>query len=152
MNSTKNEIAEQILRLRFNQMIINEKYKNKEFVIPIHLALGHEAIAVCVDTIMEDCDQFVLSHRNIHYNLAREKNLKCEIDEFLLKKEGLAKGQLGSMNLTNEKKGIMYASSILGNNLSVAAGLAFGKKVKKESGVVIVVTGDGAIEEGSFYE
>ena len=146
------EIAKQILRVRLGQMLINEKYKNGEFKIPIHLALGHEAIAVSVDSIMEENDKLILSHRNIHYNLAREKSLKPEIDEYYLKEEGLSKGQLGSMNLANEKKGIIYTSSILGNNLPVATGVALGKKVKNEDGVVIVETGDGALEEGSFYE
>ena len=146
------EIAKQILKVRLSQMIINEKYKNGEFKIPIHLALGHEAIAVSVDSIMEKNDKLILSHRNIHYNLAREQALKPEIDEYYLKKGGLAKGQLGAMNLANEKKGIVYTSSILGNNLPVATGVALGKKVKKEDGIVIVETGDGAIEEGSFYE
>lgn len=146
------DIAKNILRVRLSQLIINEKYKNGEFKIPIHLALGHEAIAVAVDLIMESEDQLVLSHRNIHYHLARIRSLKPQIDEYLLRKDGLAKGQLGSMNLANEEKGIVYTSSILGNNLSVATGLALGKKVKSEEGIVIVVTGDGAIEEGSFYE
>src|SRR3989344_9056191 len=126
----KTKLIENMVRVRLGQIIINEKIKNNEFKIPIHLAMGHEAIAIAVDSIMTESDQLVLSHRNIHYNLARAKNLKSEIDEYLLKKEGLAEGQLGSMNLANEKKGIMYTSSILGNNLPVATGLALGKKVK----------------------
>lgn len=107
-------------------MIINEKIKIGNFNIPIHLALGHEAIAVAVDSIMEEDDQLVLSHRNIHYHLARTKLLKPELDEYLLKKDGVAAGQLGSMNLANEEKNIVYTSSILGNNLAVAAGIALG--------------------------
>lgn len=146
------EIARDVLRVRLSQMIINEKCKNDEFKIPIHLALGHEAIAVAVDHIMEDDDQLVLSHRNIHYNLARSKSLKPEIDEYLLKREGLAMGTLGSMNLANEEKNIVYTSSILGNNLPVATGLALGKKVRGCNGIVIAITGDGAVEEGAFYE
>ena len=146
------EIAREVLRIRLAQMIINEKNKNGEFKIPIHLALGHEVIAVAVDHIMQNNDQLILSHRNIHYNLARSKSLKPELDEYLLKKEGLAGGTLGSMNLANEEKNIVYTSSILGNNLPVAAGLALGQKVRGLNGVVIVITGDGAIEEGAFYE
>ena len=146
------ETAKGVLRIRLSQMLVNEKYKAGEFKIPIHLALGHEAIASAVDGIMEEKDQLVLSHRNIHYNLARTKYLKPELDEYLLKKEGLGGGQLGSMNLANEEKNIVYTSSILGNNLPVATGLSLAKKVKKEGGIVIVETGDGAIEEGTFYE
>ena len=145
-------IAREILRNRLSQQIINEKYKKGEFKIPIHLAFGHESIAVALDSIMEERDQLVLSHRNIHYNLARIRTLKPQLNEYFLTNEGLAKGQLGSMNLANKEKNVLYTSSILGNNLPVAAGLALGKKLKNEKGIVFVVSGDGAIEEGAFYE
>jgi TPP-dependent pyruvate/acetoin dehydrogenase alpha subunit len=152
MNSTERKIAESVLRLRLSQMIINEKNKNGDFKIPIHLGLGHEAIAVAVDAAMKKHDKLVLSHRNVHYNLARSHGLREELDEYYLKKSGLAQGQAGSMNLANREKNIVYSSSILGNNFAVGSGLALGEVVNKNRGVVITVTGDGAMEEGSFYE
>ncbi|MBN2141058.1 MAG: hypothetical protein JW718_08635 [Desulfovibrionaceae bacterium] len=145
-------LAREVLRLRLGMMIINEMYKAKAFKVPIHLAMGHEALAVAVSALMDPDDVLVCSHRNIHYNLARNPSLKSEIDEFLLKDQGLAQGRLGSMNLANPARGLVYSSSILGNNLCVAAGLALAKKVKAEPGAVLVVTGDGAMEEGAFYE
>lgn len=78
--------------------------------------------------------------------------LKEELDEYYLKKIGLAQGRLGSMNLSNPDKNIKYTSSILGNNLPVGCGYALANKVKNNDGVVFIVTGDGAIEEGAFYE
>ena len=146
------DTAKELLRIRLSQMIVNEKYKNGDFMVPVHLALGHEAIAVAVDSVMTEDDKLILDHRNIHYNIAREKKLKPEIDEYMLRDTGLAGGQLGSMNLANEAKGIAYTSSILGNNMPVAAGIALGAKVKVTEAVTIVVTGDGAMEEGTFYE
>lgn len=145
-------IAREVLRLRLSQMIVNEKYKANAFKIPIHLALGHEALAVAVDAVMEKADQLVCTHRNIHYNLARAKALKPILDEYFLKKEGLAGAELGSMNLANPEKQLVYTSSILGNDLPVAAGLALGQKAQASGGLVTVVTGDGAMEEGTFYE
>lgn len=145
-------VIRKMLFLRASQIIINERYKKGEFKVPIHLGLGHEAIAVAVDQVMQRDDALLLSHRNIHYNLARLVSLKEELDEYYLKPQGLAGGELGSMNLNNPDKGLVYTSSILGNNVAVAAGVALGKKVKGEGGAVFVVTGDGAIEEGSFYE
>ena len=65
------EIAEKILRLRISQLLINEEYKAGKFKIPVHLALGHEAIAVAMDGVLEDGDKLVLPHRNAAYNLAR---------------------------------------------------------------------------------
>ena len=64
-------IVKKILWLRLAQMTVNELYKNKEFVVPIHLALGHESLAVAVDSAMGGNDNLFLSHRNIHYNLTK---------------------------------------------------------------------------------
>lgn len=148
----KIEIASQLIKMRLIQLLINEKYKKKEFKIPIHLALGHESIALATAENLKKNDKLILSHRNIHYNIALGASLKKLVNEYLLNEDGLASGKQGSMNLTNKKKGILYTSSILGNNLGVGAGVALGQKYKNKQNLTCIVTGDGAIEEGSFYE
>lgn len=152
MNSDHQKIIHDILWLRLAQMIVNEEYKAGKFKIPIHLALGHEAIAVALNHFMQEDDKILLTHRNIAYNLARLGTLKPILDEYFLKPEGLAKGKLGSMNLLNLQKGIIYSSSILGNNFSVATGVAMAQKILPQNGITIVLGGDGSIEEGSFHE
>lgn len=148
----KNKLAREVLQLRYWQHLVNEALKEGAFMVPVHVAIGHEAIAVAVNNVMNADDQMVLSHRNIEYNLARRGSLDPVVQEYLLSPDGAAKGKLGSMNLTQPDKGIVYTSSILGNNMPVACGLALGKIVKSSPGIVIVLTGDGAIEEGTFYE
>ena len=152
MEEKKLNIIRKIIWIRLAQIIVNNRYKKGDFDIPIHLALGHEAIAVAIDSTMHESDALFLTHRNIHYNLARMGSLKEELDEYYLRETGLAKGRLGSMNLSNPTKNIIYSSSVLGNNLAVGSGFALGNKVKNPNGVVFISTGDGAIEEGSFYE
>lgn len=144
-----NKVLENLIFVRFCQLLINDKIKNKEFKIPIHLAFGHEAIATSVAMNFVENDNIILTHRNIHYNLAISNNFRSILNEFRLKNNGLAKGRLGSMNLCSPKDGIVYCSSILGNSLPVAAGVAHSTKQKNTT---FVVTGDGAMEEGSFYE
>lgn len=146
------KIAEEVLRLRFSQMILNDRNKAGDFKGPVHLALGHEAIAVAVSATMDDEDWLLLTHRNTHYNLARYRPLQAKIDEYLLKETGEAGGQLGCMNLYNEDARVLYTSSILGNQLAVGVGVALGNQVKKARGLAIVIVGDGAIEEGVFQE
>jgi pyruvate dehydrogenase E1 component alpha subunit len=133
-------------------LAINEANRNKKFTIPIHLALGHEAIAVALTAAKQPADNLLLSHRNIHYNIANQRDTRKIYDEYALQPEGQSGGRHGSMNLTNPDKGLIYTSSILGNNLCVASGVAMGSKVKEDGGVTFVVTGDGAMEEGAFYE
>jgi TPP-dependent pyruvate/acetoin dehydrogenase alpha subunit len=146
------DLAREVLRLRFSQMFVNQANKAKQFKCPIHLALGHEAIAVAVAAVLKDGDWLLATHRNIHYNLARSPCLKTKMDEYLGKDSGEAHGQLGCMNLYNEQAGILYTSSILGNQMGVAAGVALANRVSQRGGVAAVVIGDGAIEEGIFYE
>lgn len=145
-------LAREVLRLRLSQLLINERYKAGAFKVPIHLALGHEAVALGVSGAMAQGDQLLLPHRNLHYNLARGASLKAVVDEFLLRPSGLAGGLYGSMNLINPDAGVIYSSSILGNNLCVATGVAMAERVSGSGCVTFVVTGDGAMEEGSFYE
>lgn len=146
------KLAREVLRLRLTMLTLNEGIKAKAFRVPIHLALGHESLAVAVSAMMRVEDQLACSHRNLHYNLARGATYAQVRDEFSLLPMGLAGGRAGSMNLSNPAAGIAYTSSILGNNLAVATGLALAKKVKGEDGLTIVVTGDGAMEEGTLYE
>jgi TPP-dependent pyruvate/acetoin dehydrogenase alpha subunit len=152
MNDKKLKIIKKIIWLRLAQVIVNNRYKKGDFDVPIHLAMGHESIAVAIDSVMRETDCLFLTHRNIHYNLARIETLREELDEYYLRVTGLSKGSLGSMNLSNPDKNIIYSSSILGNNLAVGSGFALGNKVKNPNGVVFIASGDGAIEEGAFYE
>ena len=152
MIESKTAIAKEILKNRMYQIWINQKYKEKKFKIPIHLALGHEAIAIAINKVMSTKDNLILTHRNIAYNLARIGSLKPILNEYLLEKNGLMKGKLGSMNLINPNKGILYSSSILGNNFAVAIGVSLSHEMHRSEGITIVLGGDGSIEEGSFHE
>ena len=51
--------------------------------------------------------------------------------------------------MRNRNNGIKYTSSILGNNISVGLGIA---STNFKNSVTWIQTGDGAIEEGAFYE
>jgi TPP-dependent pyruvate/acetoin dehydrogenase alpha subunit len=120
--------------------------------------MGHEAIAVAVSETMQAGDSLLPTHRNIAYNLARAGGavgagaLKLIVDEYLMKPTGLNGGRSGSMNLLNPERGIVYTSSILGNQCAVATGLAMADKIAGKKNVTIVMVGDGSMEEGIFYE
>jgi TPP-dependent pyruvate/acetoin dehydrogenase alpha subunit len=152
MNNYDSNIAMRIIQSRYSQLYINELLKKKYFKIPVHLALGHEALSESLSASMSIQDTLICTHRNIHYQFARGATLRQLIDEFNMEKTGLSNGLGGSMNLVNPKGSIVYTSNILGNNLCVALGVALSKVKQKKDGVVFVVTGDGAIEEGAFYE
>ena len=146
------ELSKDIQRSRAIQLEINNMIIAGEFQIPIHLGIGHEAIATSLVKVLKSNDKLLLTHRNIHYHLALGASKNELIDEYLLKESGLAGGRLGSMNLMNPKAGNIYTSNILGNNLAVSLGVGMASKIRGDGGVTWAITGDGAIEEGAFYE
>lgn len=148
------QIAElsDIILIRFWQHKLNEMLKKNEFRIPVHLAFGHEASAVALDRSMHPDDLLCLTHRNVAYNLARCKSLDELLKYYNLCYSSNSGAFMGSMNLAVDGTGIAYTSSILGNNLGVAVGFALNRALTHKSGVIFVLSGDGAIEEGSFWE
>lgn len=143
---------ELVLHVRSQQFYIHNEFYGSKGVIPVHFAFGHEAIAAAVATSMDKKDEILLTHRNIHYQLAFGEKSKKIIDEFLLNPSGVNQGKFGSMNFVNKKYKVVYTSNILGNNLAVATGVALANKVRKIRSVTWCTSGDGAIEEGAFYE
>ena len=144
-------LEDNIISLRIKQLIINFLMEKKIFKIPIHLALGHESIACAIQSQDKNKYQLVSTHRNVHHNLVRDNNLDVALNEYLMSTKKKIRN-LGCMNLDNQKNSLVYSSSILGNNFSIGAGLALSNKAKKHKKCVLICTGDGAIEEGVFYE
>jgi len=146
-------LHKQLILLRLKQHIIHELAKKNKIKIIPHFAFGYESIVTALNKIFTKNDKLCLSHRNILYNLAFESNIQNIIDELNLKKSGMNQGKIGSMNLHNTTSNLIYTSSILGNNLPVALGISSNIKfLLKKKGITYVVIGDGALEEGSFYE
>jgi TPP-dependent pyruvate/acetoin dehydrogenase alpha subunit len=142
-------ILQNIIKSRKFQIEINKKILSKEISVPVHLAFGHEFVSALVYKYFnKEKDKIILTHRNIHFSSIFSKNVIEKYSRLCKKKYNLR--IRGSMNFTDSESGIIYTSSILGNNLSVATGVA--KTLKDKGGYCVCVTGDGAIEEGSFYE
>ena len=132
-------------QLKINKYLINSKIK-----IPVHLAIGHEYVAALVKyNFISNKDKIILTHRNIHYTSIFSKNPEKNYEKFTTKKVNKFK-TFGSMNYQEKGGDIVYTSSVLGNNFSVACGVA--KSLKQKKSIVVCTSGDGAIEEGSFYE
>ena len=146
------QLESRVISLRLLQLELNEKLKEKKFKVPVHLGLGTEAAVIAISSIIRDGDNLLLTHRNSAFNLAMAEDPASVFLEYKGSELGLASGRLGSMNLVNLSAGIVYSSSILANNISVACGFAYGQKIKGLENLTIVLTGDGGIEEGAFYE
>jgi transketolase len=56
------------------------------------------------------------------------------------------------VDITKHIKGVWNSAGALGHGLPFACGIAMTKKVKKETGRVFVLTGDGEFNEGTMWE
>lgn len=145
-------MLEKMLLIRRTEEKIAELYHQQEMKCPVHLSLGQEACAVGVCVNLRQNDYVFSNHRCHAHYLAKGGDLNAMIAELYGKETGCAKGWGGSMHLVDLKAGLMGSSSIVAGSISVAVGAGLAFKMRKENRVSVVFFGDGAAEEGVFYE
>lgn len=119
---------------------------------PVHLSVGQEWAAVALCEVLDKNDLMVSTHRSHAHYLAKGGKLKAMIAELYGKATGCSGGHGGSMHLTDWDCGFVASTSIVGGTIPVGVGLAFAKKMKRETGISVVCIGDAATEEGVFFE
>jgi hypothetical protein len=149
------EIISLAFRTRIGMLIIGKLLDSGKINIPVHLAFGHELIAARLVLGSSTGAEFFLPHRNAHYNIIMELMESAIPEKYILEllgsKVSKYKGRLGSMNYTDPGMG-GYTSSILANHLGPAVGAAMYFKFNKINKRAVAVIGDGAAEEGRFWE
>lgn len=135
-------VEEEIIRL----------YPSDKIKSPVHLSIGQEFISVGVCAALESEDIVFGTYRGHALYLAKGGNLKEMMAELYAKKTGCGRGKGGSMHLVDTNVGMMGTSAIVSTSIPHGAGYALALKNKKSSNVVVCFFGDGAMEEGVFYE
>jgi TPP-dependent pyruvate/acetoin dehydrogenase alpha subunit len=152
MNNSPKELYFSMLRIRMVEEKIAELYSEQEMRCPVHLSIGQEAVAVGVCDHLENQDIVMSAHRAHAHYLAKGGDLKSMIAELYGKASGCAMGKGGSMHLVDLESGFFAAVPIVGSTIPIAVGVAWAFKLKKSSNIVTVFLGDGATEEGVFFE
>ena len=117
-----------------------------------HLYTGMEAVAVGVCVALRPADNITSTHRGHGHLLAKGGDPKRMFAELLGKATGYNKGKGGSMHIVDLSLGILGANGIVGGGLGIAAGAALSAKLLNENRVSVAFFGDGALNEGLFYE
>ena len=139
-------------RIRAVEEEIAHRYPQGKMRCPVHLSIGQEAIpAVFAETISTK-DFAISTHRGHAHYLAKGGNLDAMIAEIYGKATGCAKGKGGSMHLIDLNVNFMGTSAIVGNSIPVGVGLALSAQLKGTDQISCIFLGDGAVEEGVFYE
>ena len=143
---------EDMFRIRAVESEISKRYSEGKMRCPTHLSIGQEGVAAAFANITRTKDFAVSSHRGHAHYLAKGGNLKSLIAELYGKKTGCSKGKGGSMHLIDLNVNFMGTSAIVGNSIPIGVGLALSAQLKKTNQLSFIFLGDGAIEEGVFYE
>lgn len=131
---------------------IREHYSEDEMKTPMHMAMGEEAIAVGVCHVLKAEDQVFATYRSHAIYLAKTQDTDDFFAEMYGKDTALLKGKGGSMHMCAPESGFMGTSAIVASIIPVAVGAAFANKRKDNSKLVTVFFGDGATDEGTFWE
>lgn len=146
------ELYRRLYTIRAAEEAIIKYYPENEMKTPMHMSMGQEHIAAGVCYALGGKAQVFSSYRSHAAYLARTDDIEGFFMELYGKDEGPAKGRAGSMHLANPDKGHIASSAIVGSLLPVAAGMALANKLQRSDNIPVVFFGDGATEEGVFWE
>ena len=139
-------------RIRHVEEEIAARYQEEKMRCPTHLSIGQEAVAVAVGKVLQRDDFAVSGHRAHAHYLGKGGNLRAMIAELYGKATGCSRGRGGSMHLIDLAAGFEGSTAIVANSIPVGVGLALAAKLKNTGQISCIFFGDGAVEEGVFYE
>jgi TPP-dependent pyruvate/acetoin dehydrogenase alpha subunit len=141
-----------LFRIRKVELKIARKYPEQKMRCPVHLSIGQESVPVGVCENLLKSDSVVSSHRSHAHYLSKGGNLKKMISEIYGKESGCALGRGGSMHLIDLKVNLFASVPIVGSTIPIGVGRAWANKLDKKKDIVVIFIGDGATEEGVFFE
>lgn len=131
---------------------IADIYPTDKIKSPVHLSIGQEAVAVGVCDRLGPADVVAGTYRGHALYMAKGGNLPAMMAELYGKSGGCAAGKGGSMHLIDMANNILGCSAVVGTNIPIAVGFALKLKRQDKGNLVACFLGDGATEEGVFYE
>ncbi len=118
-----------------------------------HLYIGQEAVAVGLQSALESGkDSVITGYRDHGHMLAYGIDPKVIMAELTGREAGISRGKGGSMHMFSTEHKFYGGHGIVGAQVSLGAGLAFGHKYSNDGGVCMAYFGDGAANQGQVYE
>ncbi|CAK0779851.1 Pyruvate dehydrogenase E1 component subunit alpha [Azospirillaceae bacterium] len=117
-----------------------------------HLYIGQEAVVVGMQAALKPCDSVITSYRDHGHMLVCGMDARGVMAELTGRRGGYSRGKGGSMHMFSREKRFFGGHGIVGAQVPLGTGLAFGHKYTGDGGVSAVYFGDGAINQGQVYE
>ena len=155
------KITKQTYRNWYENMLFWRKFEDKLAAVYIqqkvrgflHLYNGQEAIlAGALHSIEIGKDRMITAYRNHVHPIGMGVDPKRVMAELYGKATGTSMGLGGSMHIFSKKHLFHGGHGIVGGQIPLGAGMAFGDKYFKRDNVTLCFLGDGAVRQGSLHE
>lgn len=143
---------EQMMLIRKFEERANQLYMQQKFRGFCHLYIGQEAVAVGLESAIRPDDYVITAYRDHGGALARGISANACMAELYGKATGCSKGNGGSMHFFSKEHNFLGGHGIVGGQIPLGAGLAFGAKYQGTDRISVALMGDGAVRQGAFHE
>ncbi len=149
---TLKQLHRTMLRIRLFEDKTSELVQKNEILCPSHLYIGQEAVAVGVSASLRKDDYVLSTHRSHGHYIAKGGDLNALMAELYGRVTGCSRGRGGSMHLSSPEVGFVGSSAIVAGSIPLAVGAALAFSLRKQDRVAVAFFGDGAVNEGAWYE
>ncbi len=148
----KIELYRKMVRIRRFEERSLRSYQAKKIGGFLHLYIGQEAVAVGCCSLMGKHDHVITAYRDHGHAMAVGMDTKPLMAELYGKVTGCSKGKGGSMHYFAPDKNYWGGHGIVGGQIPLGTGLAYGVKYKGQKGSAMAFMGDGAVNQGAVHE
>ena len=117
-----------------------------------HLYIGQEAVVTGLQLASKQGDQVITTYRDHGHMLACGMDPKGVMAELTGRQGGYSRGKGGSMHMFSTEHKFYGGHGIVGAQVPLGAGLAFGHQYRQDGGLCMAYFGDGAANQGQVYE
>lgn len=148
----KLRLLKEMIRIRRFEQAALKNYQAGKMGGFLHLYIGQESVAIGTCSLMGPNDHVITAYRDHGHALAVGMNMNECMAELFGKATGCSKGKGGSMHFFAPDKNYWGGHGIVGGQTPLGLGLAYGLKYKGLTGAAMCFMGDGAVNQGCFYE
>jgi pyruvate dehydrogenase E1 component alpha subunit len=127
-------------------------YQAKKIGGFLHLYIGQEAVAVGCCSLMGKDDHVITAYRDHGHAIAVGMEMNPLMAELYGKATGCSKGKGGSMHFFDPARNYWGGHGVVGGQVPLGVGLAYGLKYKGLKGACMTFLGDGAVNQGAVHE
>lgn len=152
MSKLLKDLYKKMFLIREAEAEIAREYHKDEMKTPMHMSLGGEAIPAGICCALPKGSHGYGTYRSHALYLAWIEETDKFFAEMYGKVTGCARGKSGSMHLAFPEQGLMATSAVVGTTIPWALGDAFEAYYNNLDRITVVFFGDGATDEGIFWE